>query len=134
MISRRTPKSSLRILGLGLAVAVLSTSALACDRGEAEQPKSKAEVPKEKEAEPETSEKQGASGEGAAVAGEFVEVAADGTTFDPPVAVEKIPDGAWMCDMGTVHYASKEKGEGKCPSCGMALVEKGAGHDGHAHE
>lgn len=55
-----------------------------------------------------------------------VTVAADGSKFDPPVPVEKIPNGAWACVMdGKVHYASGEKGDGKCDTCGMNLVEVG---------
>lgn len=75
-----------------------------------------------------------------------VEVAAKGTVFDPPVKPEQIPAGAWYCDMGTVEYASLEKGDGKCPKCGMMLKQKpavdgqpaadgqpaeGGDHDGH---
>ncbi len=69
-----------------------------------------------------------------------VEVAKSGTKFDPPVDKSKIPDGAWMCDMGSVHYASLDPGDGKCPTCGMKLVRKGAsaanshgGGSGHQH-
>lgn len=53
-----------------------------------------------------------------------VEVAPGGTKFDPPVKVSQIPVGAWMCDMGTVHYAAREKGDGQCPICGMKLKQK----------
>ena len=53
-----------------------------------------------------------------------VEVGKTGSKFDPPVDKSQIPDGAWMCDMGTVHYASLEKGAGKCPICTMPLVQK----------
>jgi hypothetical protein len=62
--------------------------------------------------------------EGAAPALELVEVAADGTEFDPPVQPEQIPEGAWYCDMGTVHYARLERGDGKCARCGMNLVHQ----------
>ncbi len=65
-----------------------------------------------------------------------VKVEREGTKFDPPVKPSEIPDGAWMCDMGTVHFASLKKGSGKCPTCGMALKKKGAqapeAHEGHA--
>jgi len=55
-------------------------------------------------------------------------VAAEGTRFDPAVPVESIPDGSWMCNMnGHVHYAAKNKGDGKCPVCSMALVHKEPG-------
>ncbi|MGE0323832.1 MAG: hypothetical protein AB7S68_16080 [Polyangiaceae bacterium] len=61
-----------------------------------------------------------------------VEVAADGTRFDPPVSSDRIPDGAWMCEMkGEVHYAAKNKGDGKCPVCSMALVQKGTSGSVH---
>lgn len=55
---------------------------------------------------------------------ETVAVPAEGKRFDPPVDIEEIPPGAWMCDMGTVHYASGEKNDGTCPICGMALLQK----------
>lgn len=74
-----------------------------------------------------------------------VKVAKDGTEFDPPVKMTQIPDRAWVCDMGTVHYARMEKGDGKCPLCKMDLIQKGAQeksagaggaggeHDSHEH-
>ncbi len=55
-----------------------------------------------------------------------VDVAAEGTEFDPPVEVVQIPAGAWYCDMGTVHYARMDEGDGACAICGMALVQKSA--------
>ncbi len=56
-----------------------------------------------------------------------VQVAEDGTKFDPPVAAERIPHEAWACVMGgKVHYASMTKGNGKCPLCGMNLVQHAA--------
>lgn len=68
----------------------------------------------------------------------------DGKSFKPPVAKDKIPQGAFFCDMGTVHYARMDKGDGKCPLCGMVLVKKGtkvepkhdhkANHDHHNHK
>lgn len=59
--------------------------------------------------------------------GDKVEVKAEGTKFDPPVAKEKIPDEAWACVMrGTVHYASLDKGTGKCPTCKMKLKQHAA--------
>ena len=58
-------------------------------------------------------------------ASDKVEVAENGTRFDPPVSSARIPDGAWMCDMkGEVHYAAKHQGDGKCPVCSMTLVQK----------
>lgn len=65
---------------------------------------------------------------------DLLALAADGSTFDPPVAAERIPEGAWYCDMGTVHYARPDKGDGTCPVCGMNLSQKpGGGHD-HDHD
>jgi len=52
-----------------------------------------------------------------------IEVPAEGKKLDPPVTADQLPDGAWYCDMGTVHYARGEKGDGKCPVCGMMLKE-----------
>lgn len=49
-----------------------------------------------------------------------------GKKFDPPVRAEQIPEGAWYCDMGSVHYARLEKGDGACPLCHMRLKRKGA--------
>ncbi len=51
----------------------------------------------------------------------MVSVSAEGTTFEPAVRKTQIPDGAWICNMGTVHYARSEKGDGKCPRCSMPL-------------
>lgn len=64
-------------------------------------------------------------GDEPADANKKVVVAAAGTTFDPPVEKGQIPDGAYICDMGTVHYAQMEKGDGKCPECGMMLKVHG---------
>lgn len=59
-----------------------------------------------------------------AQAGKTVEVAAEGTKFEPPVPVEQMPDGAWACVMKEkVHYASMEQGEGRCTICKMKLVQ-----------
>ena len=76
-----------------------------------------------------------------------VAVAKDGSTFEPPVEKSKIPEGAWYCDMGTVHYARMDKGDGKCPECGMMLKHMagapaegdeahhhGEHHDGEHHD
>jgi hypothetical protein len=70
--------------------------------------------------------------------GGHAEVSKDGTKFDPPVEKARIPDGAWICDMGTVHYARMERGDGVCPLCKMDLKahhpEAGAMQNGgHAH-
>ncbi len=62
----------------------------------------------------------------AAPAADKVAVTAAGTNFDPAVAKDKIPAGAWYCDMGTVHFARSGQGDGKCPRCGMKLHEMAA--------
>lgn len=53
----------------------------------------------------------------------LVEVAAEGSRFDPAVEKAQVPAGNWICDMGTVHYAQPEVGDGTCPICNMQLVE-----------
>ena len=60
---------------------------------------------------------------------EMVELTAEGTEFDPPVQAEQLPDGAWYCDMGTVHYARTDQGDGKCALCGMNLVQQEAAEE-----
>lgn len=133
-----------------LFIPVLMMFALvlgACEKKEdaaTTEPAEGAEATKTETAEPAAPENAAESG---ASADAKVEVTAEGTKFDPPVKPEQIPDGAWYCDMGTVEYASLEKGDGKCPTCGMMLKQKGAaapaddghghdhegGHDGHEH-
>jgi len=62
---------------------------------------------------------------GAAAAGAtMIVVTQAGASIEPPVKQELIPAGAWFCDMGTVHYARAEKGDGKCPVCKMDLKQK----------
>src|SRR5690554_680745 len=101
------------ILFLSLA---LSLAAFGCDKKDAQEP-AKAEAADKAE---ETPEKLA-----------MVEVAKTGTKFDPPVEREQIPEGAWYCDMGTVHWASMEKPEdGRCPECHMMLKELGASANG----
>lgn len=56
-----------------------------------------------------------------------VELTAEGGALEPPVAVERIPAGGWYCDMGTVHYARLEHGDGTCPLCGMSLRQRPGG-------
>ena len=70
--------------------------------------------------------KDQAAGEGTGASTEMVVVTKAGTKLDPAVPMARIPDGAWICDMGTVHFAKSEKGEGTCDLCGMPLVQKGA--------
>ena len=59
----------------------------------------------------------------AVATGDKIEVSAQGAKIDPPVAKDKIPVGAYFCDMGTVYYARMDKGDGKCPECGMMLKQ-----------
>ncbi|WP_158542398.1 efflux RND transporter periplasmic adaptor subunit [Lujinxingia litoralis] len=61
-----------------------------------------------------------------------VEVVPEGTRFDPAIDPERLPEGAWFCDMGTTHYAQHASGE--CPVCGMSLVEKTGGDSASAKE
>ena len=50
-----------------------------------------------------------------------------GKNFDPMIPVSAVPEGMWTCDMnGKTHWVQHEKGDGKCPECGMNLVEKKA--------
>lgn len=61
------------------------------------------------------------------IPGQKVEIAAEGTEFDPSVPARSIPDGSWACIMDDkVHFASSDKGAGECPVCGMNLVLTGA--------
>ena len=60
----------------------------------------------------------------------MVELTAAGVKIEPPAKKDQIPDGAWYCDMGSVHFAATEEGDGKCDICRMDLVHKG-GEGGH---
>ena len=53
-------------------------------------------------------------------------LSAEGQRFEPPVEPSALPEGAFYCDMGTVHYARAERGDGECPICHMSLKQKGA--------
>ena len=57
--------------------------------------------------------------------GDLIAVTAAGAKLEPPVTASRIPEGAWFCDMGKVHYARSEKGDGICPLCKMQLTQKG---------
>ena len=59
-------------------------------------------------------------------AGGDMALTAEGKKYDPPIKPDALPDGAWYCDMGTVHYARSEKGDNTCPICKMKLTEKTA--------
>lgn len=52
------------------------------------------------------------------------EIPAAGARFAPPVKVDEIADGAWYCDMGTVHYAQRDAGDKTCKLCKMKLKHK----------
>ena len=54
-------------------------------------------------------------------------LSAEGTRFDPAVEASSLPEGAWICDMGTVHYARSVQGDGECPICHMRLVQRTTG-------
>ena len=54
-----------------------------------------------------------------AIGPEGLVVTADGSEFAPPIAPEMLPEGVWFCDMGTVHFARVNEGDGRCPLCGM---------------
>jgi len=56
---------------------------------------------------------------------DLIAVTAAGAKLEPPVTASRIPEGAWYCDMGKVHYARSEKGDGICPLCKMQLTQKG---------
>jgi hypothetical protein len=61
-----------------------------------------------------------------------VEVAKEGTKFDPPVTTAQMPEGARFCEMdGKVHYARMAEGDGKCAVCGMELHHAGMMEDDH---
>jgi len=44
-----------------------------------------------------------------------VEVPNDGKTFKPPVSIDRLPPGAWYCDMGKAPWASMQKPPDGCP-------------------
>ncbi len=103
---------SIRNILFALSLGFLSLGLVACDDDSTQSEESEAEVTESSEA----AEEQDLP---------MVEVADDGTEFDPPVEKEQIPDGAWICDMRTVHYAQMEEGDAKCPLCNMDLVPHG---------
>mgnify|MGYP006304976241 FL=1 len=113
-----------------LTIAVFATAAFGCEKNddnasadekatesssdekaESDEADEPAEEPAEEQAEAEEGDDSGP-----------VALTAEGKEFDPAVEKSRIPDGAWICDMGTVHWAASEKPEdGKCPICGMQL-------------
>ena len=66
-------------------------------------------------------EAAGASGMGSPQALALYEPPPEGAVIDPPLLRTKIAKGAWICDMGTVHYARGEEGDGVCAVCAMDL-------------
>ncbi len=122
--------SSLRILLrlalLALSFALVATSGCSKPASADNGPEAVASAaPAEKAAAP-AAKKAPAPAEAAAAADDKVEVPKEGKKFEPPVKPEQIPGGAWYCDMGTVHYARGEEGDGKCPLCHMKLKKKAA--------
>lgn len=111
-----------------LTLGILCVSLSACDDGskhslQAEDaPAASATVSKRQEIDAPAKPATGASQDNVG-AEDPVEVAAAGTKFDPPVSKGQIPEGAWYCDMGSVHYARRDKGDGKCALCGMKLKQ-----------
>jgi hypothetical protein len=97
--------------------------ALACMVLPACKPEQRGPTPEEIAAEKVSQALRAGSGEGGAPAPQ-VAVAAEGSRFDPPVRVEQLPAGVWYCDLGTVHYARPDEGDGRCPVCGMTLSHR----------
>lgn len=71
-------------------------------------------------------------------------ISATGSRFEPPIQIAAVPDNAWYCDMGTVHYAQSQAGDKTCKLCKMKLKHKNgqaapspapgqAGHHDHHH-
>lgn len=116
-----------------LVIAVFATAALGCEKKEdsasdksettesaADDEEATAEKAEAPDDDPADEEEEAGEGEELAM----VEVSAEGKEFDPAVEKSRIPDNTWICDMGTVHWAAKEKPEdGKCPVCGMKVTE-----------
>ncbi|MFW5965966.1 MAG: hypothetical protein ACOCV2_00545 [Persicimonas sp.] len=110
-----------RFAQLAIALVALLFALAACDKQEASDEEAADEEAAAEEAEGDEGEEDEEL--------EMVEVSDDGEVFDPPVEKEQIPEGAWFCDMGTVHYAQMEEGDGTCPECNMKLKQKGGGED-----
>lgn len=113
-----------------LIVAIFATATLGCEKNQDSSDKSdesSASESKTQKAEAEKAEKAEEPDEDEAETGDkvaMVDVPNDGKEFDPAVEKSRVPGDTWICDMGTVHWASKEKPEdGKCPICGMQLSE-----------
>ena len=106
-----------RVLMLTLA-ALLSTTLIGCESSSKNDSSKSTAESADKEASSESGDKQASSDDGQ------VDVPTDGKEFDPAVEKQQLPEGAWICDMDTVHFAAMEKPEdGKCPVCGMPLEQ-----------
>lgn len=57
-----------------------------------------------------------------------------GNRFDPPIPKSRVPEGAYYCDMGTVHFAALGQGDGRCPLCQMELQHMGASGEAETAE
>jgi hypothetical protein len=123
----------LKFKSLLVVLISLAFIATACDKNEEETgaeeaPAVEKKADEEKADDEEAGEEQAGDekaveeGQGEELA--MVDVPKEGKEFDPAVEKEQIPAGAWFCDMGTVEYASMEKGDGSCPECGMKLKQK----------
>lgn len=126
-----------------IALLALSLSLVACDKEEQAEPEAADQEAQVEQAEPEAAEAEAADQDQAEDEElEMVEVSDEGVEFDPAVEKEQIPEGAWYCDMGTVHWAQMEEGDATCELCSMKLKQKGAhdahadqdGHEGHDHD
>ena len=119
---------------LALACAAMFVGALGCDSKKADTGSTPEQATTTEPASETPVKDEGASKTPAKPASDKAEVTKEGSKFDPPIAKSEVPEGAYYCDMGTVHYARMEEGDGKCPLCGMKLVHKGPGaKDGHDH-
>jgi glucose/arabinose dehydrogenase len=120
-----------------LVCALMLVGALGCDSNKADTASTSEPAATEEPASETPAKDEGASKTPAKPASGKAEVTKEGSKFDPPIAKAEVPEGAYYCDMGTVHYARMEEGDGKCPLCGMALVheqpgaEDGGDHAGH---
>jgi hypothetical protein len=52
-----------------------------------------------------------------------VEVPKEGKTFEPAVSIERLPEGAWYCDMGKAPWAAMEQPKDGCPIEGAPLKQ-----------
>lgn len=102
--------------------ATLAVAFAACLLLPACQPEQKGPTPEEIAAEKVSQAMQAGTGDDGDLP--QVQVAPEGTRFDPPVRVSQIPPGSWYCDLGTVHYARTARGDAICPVCGLPLSRR----------